>query len=309
MDDSNAINWLESLNALTGGLFLLTTFGLVAMRQVNACLRLFIALSILLSVSAFLLSAVYHNWHLIVIGVVDLVTKAIVIPWLLRRALRDEVYTRREITQVLNIPTSLLAALGLTVVAYILSTPLLAIGDGVTVGLNLPIGLAGLLIGGLTAAVRREAVPLFLGLLAMENSAFFAGIGVAPEMPLIAEVSIAFDVVILVFIVSVLTHAVHEHIGTTEVSELTILKEETKFLRIRGKGRLSTGEFLAAKGIHGCAAGLRAGVSGCYLEPWPLWYFPRQFRHLASNIRWAWSDSAHGRHPVRASWDSLCDYR
>ena len=228
MTDPALTTWLQDLNALVGGLFLLATFSLVAMRQVNACLRMFIILSILLAASAFLLSAQYQNWHLVVIGVVDIVTKAIVIPWLLRRSLRDEVYTRREITQVLNIPTSLLIALGLTVVAYLLSMPLLAIGDGITMGLNLPIGLAGLLIGGLTAAVRREAVPLFLGLLAMENSAFFAGIGVAPEMPLIAEVSIAFDVVILVFIVSVLTHAVHEHVGTTEVGALTALKEEVK---------------------------------------------------------------------------------
>jgi hydrogenase-4 component E len=228
MADPTLTTWLLDLNALVGGLFLLATFSLVAMRQVNACLRMFIILSILLAASAFLLSAEYQNWHLIVIGVVDLATKAIMIPWLLRRGLRDEVYTRREITQVLNIPTSLLIALGLTVVAYLLSMPLLAIGDGITMGLNLPIGLAGLLIGGLTAAVRREAVPLFLGLLAMENSAFFAGIGVAPEMPLIAEVSIAFDVVILVFVVSVLTRAVHEYIGTTEVGALTALKEEVK---------------------------------------------------------------------------------
>jgi hydrogenase-4 component E len=228
MTDPALTTWLQDLNALVGGLFLLATFSLVAMRQVNACLRMFIILSILLAASAFLLSAQYQNWHLVVIGVVDIVTKAVVIPWLLRRSLRDEVYTRREITQVLNIPTSLLIALGLTVVAYLLSMTLLAIGDGITMGLNLPIGLAGLLIGGLTAAVRREAVPLFLGLLAMENSAFFAGIGVAPEMPLIAEVSIAFDVVILVFIVSVLTHAVHERVGTTEVGALTALKEEVK---------------------------------------------------------------------------------
>jgi hydrogenase-4 component E len=228
MTDPNIIAWLQNLNALVGGLFLLATFGLVAMRQVDACLRLFVALSIFLAASAFLLSALFQNWHLTVVGIVDILTKAIMVPWLLRRSLRDEVYTRREITQVLNIPTSLLLALALTIVAYLLSTPLLAIGDGLTIGLNLPIGLAGLLIGGLTAAVRREAVPLFLGLLAMENSAFFAGIGIAPEMPLIAEVSIAFDVVILVFIFSVLTYAVHEHIGTTEVGALTALKEEAK---------------------------------------------------------------------------------
>jgi hydrogenase-4 component E len=218
--------WLQNLNALTGGLFLLVTFGLVATRQTQGCVRLFVALSVLLGVSAFFLSALYHTWHLIVIGVVDIVTKAIVIPWLLRRSLHDEVYTRREVTQVLNIPTALLVALALAIAAYLLSHPLRAVGGGVAIGVNLPIGLAGVLIGGLTAAVRREAVPLFLGLLAMENSAFFAGIGVAPEMPLIAEVSIAFDVLILVLVVSVLTRTVHEHIGTTEVGALTTLREE-----------------------------------------------------------------------------------
>src|SRR5215472_5788617 len=103
------------------------------MRQVHACLRLFVALSIFLAASAFLLSALFRNWHLTVVGVIDILTKAIMVPWLLRRSLRDEVYTRREITQALNIPTSLLAALALTVVAYLLATPLLAIDGGITV--------------------------------------------------------------------------------------------------------------------------------------------------------------------------------
>jgi hydrogenase-4 membrane subunit HyfE len=107
---------LENLNALTGGLFLLVSFGLVAIRQVQACVRLFIALSVLLGVSGLLLSVIDHTWHLAVIGVVDIGTKAIIIPRLLRGALPKEVYTRREVTQVLNIPTALLIALGLAIV-------------------------------------------------------------------------------------------------------------------------------------------------------------------------------------------------
>ena len=218
--------WLTSLNALVGGLFLLTAFALVAHRQVYGCLRLFVAQAVLLAVSAFLLAAFYHTWHLTVVGAVDVITKAVLIPWMFRRALHDEVQTRREITQVLNIPTALLLALALAIVASFLGARLLAVAGDEAIRVNLPIGLAGLLIGGLAATVRREAVPLFLGLLAMENSAFFAGIAVAPELPLIAEVSIAFDVLILVFVVNVLTRAVHEHIGTTEVGALTELTEE-----------------------------------------------------------------------------------
>ena len=220
--------WLANLNALVGGLFLLVTFALVSLRQVYACVRGFVAQAVLLAASAFLLAALYGNWDLMVIGVVDLVAKAIVVPGVLRQTLHDEVQTRREITQVLNIPTALLAALALTILAYFLAQPMLAAATGPAIAVNLPIGLACLLVGAFTAAVRREAVPLFLGLLAMENSALFAGVAIAPEMPLIAEVSIAFDVLMTVFVVGILTRAVHERIGTTEVGALRTLREESR---------------------------------------------------------------------------------
>ena len=226
MTEPNAMIWLQNINALICGLFLLVTFGLVATRQVQGCVRLFVTLSVLLATSAFLLSLIYDTWHLVVVGAVDVITKAILVPWLLKRALPYEVYTRREVTQVLNIPTALLIALTLSIAAYFLSRPLVDVAAGPAIAVNLPIGFAGLLIGGFTAAVRREAVPLFLGLLAMENSAFLAGIAIAPEMSLIAEVAIASDVLILVFMVSVLTRTVHERIGTTEVGTLRVLREE-----------------------------------------------------------------------------------
>ena len=46
---------LENLNALAAGLFLLSAFGIVAMRQARGCLRLFIYQSLLLALSALLL--------------------------------------------------------------------------------------------------------------------------------------------------------------------------------------------------------------------------------------------------------------
>jgi hydrogenase-4 component E len=221
---ASLLPWLENLNALAAGLFLLTAFGMVATRQVLGCLRLFVANGLLLALSAFLLGAILHSWHVFAVGVIDLVTKPILIPWLLRRIVRSEVYVRREIDQALNIPTSLLIVLALTIAAYFLALPLSRAGNGL-IGLNLPIGMAGLLIGAFTAAVRREAVPLLLGLVAMENAAFFAGIAIAPELPLIAELAFAFDVLVLVFIIAVLTRTVQEHLGTTEVGALAQLKE------------------------------------------------------------------------------------
>ena len=214
-----------SLNTLAGGLFLLCAFGIVTMRQVKGCLQLFIVQSVLLAASAVLLGVLFDSWHLLAVGMVNLIAKPIVIPWILRRTLHEEIYTRREIDQVVNIPTSLLAALALVILSYFLTLPLLQDAGAEIRGVNVPIGFAGLFLGAFTLAVRREAVPLLIGVLAMENGAFFAGIAIARDLPFIVELAIASDGLILVFVVGVLTRAIHKHVGSTDVGALAALKE------------------------------------------------------------------------------------
>lgn len=216
---------LDNLNALVTGLFLLTAFGIVATRQARGCLNLFIAQSLMLAASAALLGLRYQSGHLYGVAIVNVITKPILVPWLLRRTSPAEVYTRREIDQVLNIPTSLLIALVLAVLSYFLAGPLLNAVASEFRGPNVPIGIAGLLLGAFTLTVRREAVPLLIGLLVMENGAFLSGIALSRNLPLLVELAIATDGLIIVFIMGVLTRAVHKHVGTTAVGELAILKE------------------------------------------------------------------------------------
>jgi hydrogenase-4 component E len=220
-------SYLAQFNALAGGLFLLCTFGMVATRQVQGCMRFFIWQSIFLASSALLLGLRPLSWHLVAVAAINVVNKPILIPWLLRRTVPEEIYTRREISQVLNIPISLLVALSLAIGAYFLCEPLLRVAAAQSVGVNLPIGLAALLLGAYTLTVRREAVPQLLGLLSMENGAFFTSLAIAPELHLFVELVVAFDVLIAVFVIGVLTRAIHEHIGTTEVGSLAVLKEES----------------------------------------------------------------------------------
>jgi hydrogenase-4 membrane subunit HyfE len=216
---------LENLNALTAGLFLLTAFGIVAMRQARACLHLFVVQSLLLAASALLLGLRFGSVHLYGVAAVNVVSKAIVVPWLLRKTAPAEVYTRREIDQVLNIPTTLLIALALAIGAYFVGLPLAnALGPAYR-GPNLPIGIAGLLLGALTLTVRREAMPLLIGLLAMENGAFLAGIAIARELPILVELAVATDGLIIVLIVGILVRAVERHVGRTAIGELATLKE------------------------------------------------------------------------------------
>jgi len=226
-----SLNWLTiplltEWNDLAAGLFLLSAFGMVAMRQTLGCLRLFIIQSVFFGMSAFLIGVKPFAWDLIAVGVLNFITKLFLIPWLLRRTVRQEVYARREIVQAVNITMSLLVALALTVAAYFVAAPMLnAVGAGGYARVNLPIGLAAVLLGIYTLAVRREAVPQLIGLLAMENGAFFAGIAIVPGISLIAELAIAFDALMLAFVMGVLTRAIHEHIGTTEAGALAALRE------------------------------------------------------------------------------------
>ena len=88
---------VENLNALATGLFLLTAFGIVAMRQARACLMLFIAQSLLLAASATLLGWRFDSGHLYGVAFVNLVSKVFVVPWLLFRVAPPELFTRREI--------------------------------------------------------------------------------------------------------------------------------------------------------------------------------------------------------------------
>lgn len=216
---------LDNLNALAVGLFLLTAFGIVAMRQARGVLNLFIVQSLLLAASAALLGLRHHTEHLYGVALVNLISKPIIVPWLLRKTSPSEIYTRREVDQVLNIPTALLIALGLAILSYFLGRPMLNAVAPEFRGPNVPIGIAGLLIGAFTLTVRREALPLLIGLLVMENGAFLTGISISRNLPLLVELAIATDGLIIVFISGVLIRAVQKHVGTTAVGELASLRE------------------------------------------------------------------------------------
>ncbi len=218
---------LLSIEALASGLFLLTALGTVAARQLLTCFHLFVWQSILLSASAALLGLALSSPHLLAVAAITLATKTMLIPWLLRKTVHDEVYRIREIDQVLNIPTSLLLALVLAGVGYVFFVEMLR---GIAVPayalVNLPIGVAVLLLGALTLTVRREAVAQLLALLVAENGVFFAGIAIVPNLPAIAELAAAVDVPVYTLVVGLLTRRIHSELGTTMVGRLTALRED-----------------------------------------------------------------------------------
>jgi hydrogenase-4 component E len=216
----------QALNNLSGGLVLLSAFAMVATRQVQGVVRYFVVQSLLLAASCFLLGFGEHSIHLWALGAITIVAKVIVIPWVLKRTLSRDLYVRREIEQALNIPASLLLVLLLAIASELLVGPVASATSDPVIRVNLPVGLACVLIGAYSLIARREAIPQLIGILAMENGSFFAGIAIAGELPLIAELTVAFNVILIAVIIGLLTRNIKRTIGTTEAGALTELKEE-----------------------------------------------------------------------------------
>ena len=215
-----------ALDALCGAFFLLAALGIVATRQVIATLQLFVLQSLLLAAAAVVLAIALGAPHLFAVAGITVVTKILLIPWLLLRTIRSETYRTREVVQVFNIPSALLASALLIVLGYVVAASLAAASRTPLAAVNLPLGFATVFLGAFAIVARREAVPQILGLLTVENGVFFASIAIVPELPAFAELVAAVDVVIVALVAGLLTHRIHARLGTTAVGRLTSLREQ-----------------------------------------------------------------------------------
>ena len=69
-------------------------------------------------------------------------------------------------------------------------------------------------------AVRHEAISQILGLLVLENGIFLGSQILVPGMPLLIELVILFDLLIIVACFGVLVGYLLTHVGTTSTLEL-----------------------------------------------------------------------------------------
>jgi hydrogenase-4 component E len=86
---------------------------------------------------------------------------------------------------------------------------------GTIVVLALTVMLSMKLIGFLMLSVRHEALSQILGLLVLENGVFLGAQILVPGMPLLIEIVILFDLLIVVACFGVLVQYLLSHVGST----------------------------------------------------------------------------------------------
>jgi hydrogenase-4 component E len=201
---------------------LVTAYLMVGQRALFTAIRLYALQSILLGGVAVVMGLTDHRWHLFVSAALTIAFKGIVIPWFLMRVI-DRIGIHREIEPLVNVPSSLLICLGLTVVGYRVSTRLADGAEGAAhhvIGVSLSMLLMGLFL----MVTRRKAVTQILALLTVENAVFLVALGATTGMPLIVELGISFDVIVAVLVLGVLVHRIVDRFESMDVSRLSKLK-------------------------------------------------------------------------------------
>jgi hydrogenase-4 component E len=202
---------------------LVTAYLMVGQRALFTAIRLYSLQSMLLGGVAIVMGLSADRSHLFTSAVLTLVLKGVVIPWFLMRVI-DRIGIHREIEPILNVPSSLLICLGLTVVGYRVSTRLTEDAQGAAhhvIGVSLSMLLMGLFL----MVTRRKAVTQILALLTVENSVFLVALGAARRgMPLVVELGISFDVLLAVLVLGILVNRIVDRFESMDVSRLSKLK-------------------------------------------------------------------------------------
>jgi hydrogenase-4 component E len=159
-----------------------------------------------------------------VIAVLTALFRGLVLPYLLMGIVR-KLNVKREIHAVLQPASSLVIGALLVMFAFVIANHMnFQTGiAGQVVVLALTIMLSMKLLGFLMLAVRDEAVSQILGLLVLENGIFLGSQILVPGMPMLIEIVILFDLLIIVACFGMLIRYLLVHAGTTSSRQLNRL--------------------------------------------------------------------------------------
>ena len=162
-----------------------------------------------------------HYPELYLIALLTALFRGLILPYLIWRIIR-RLKIDREIHVILQSSSGLVVGALLVMFALVVSYRVAAhFGLELTVVvLALTVMLSMKLIGFLMLAVRHEAITQILGLLVLENGIFLGSQVLVPGMPVLIEIVILFDLLIVVACFGVLIQYLLAHAGTTSSLEL-----------------------------------------------------------------------------------------
>ena len=209
---------------LAAGAFLLTAVLIVWRRELRAIVRLLAWQGLALAAIPLVEGIYQRDGAIITVGVIVLVLKALVLPVLLGRAVGTEDQERRESTPLVNTTASLLITAGLTVLAYAVTRPIIAL-DPTEATRAVPAAFAVILIAVFVMVSRRRALSQAVGFLMLDNGIAATGFLITAGVPLIVELGASLDALFAILVLGVLTGRMRRAFGDTDLDQLRELRD------------------------------------------------------------------------------------
>ncbi len=213
---------VQLLDLLCGGV-LLTAVLILWRRELRAIVRLLALQGAFIAGLAALVAGKEGGVapYLVALGVLAL--KTFVIPGVLGRVLADS-GEARETEPLVNVAASLLAAALLTLLAYVVSQPLVALAPSAATR-ALPVGIAVVLLGFFVLVTRRRALSQVVGFLLLDNGITTTAFLAASGVPLVVELGVSLDVLLVVLVLQILAARMRLTFGGTDLDELNELRD------------------------------------------------------------------------------------
>ena len=163
------------------------------------------------------------DWRIMLVAVATIAGKGVLIPGLLRRAMRAA-NIEREIEPFIGFVPSLLLGAGGTIAAVALARalPLLPEHAGT---LLVPGSLASILTGFILLIGRAKAISQVCGYLILENGIYLFGLLLIHSTPLLVESGILLDVTVGVFIIGIIVDRIQRAFDSLDTRKLNTLRE------------------------------------------------------------------------------------
>lgn len=163
------------------------------------------------------------DWRVAAVALATIAGKGIIIPVLLRRAMRAA-HIERELEPFIGYVPSLLLGAGGTIAAVALARglPLLPEHAGT---LLVPGAIASILTGFILLTARAKAISQVCGYLILENGIYLFGLLLIHSTPLLVESGILLDVTVGVFVIGIIVDRIQRAFDSLDTRKLTTLRE------------------------------------------------------------------------------------
>jgi hydrogenase-4 component E len=156
------------------------------------------------------------------VAIVFLLLKVAVIPRYLEQLAR-RVEAEREAQPYVNVPTSLILAGLLVLLAYYITLPLVAVSVLPTRA-GLPLAMGAIFVGLFAILTRRKALSQIVGFLVLENGIALLAVLGTFGIPLIVELGVFLDVLMGFLVMQVLFYHIQGTFESIDVDRLNRLK-------------------------------------------------------------------------------------